>query len=105
VSGYNLVLFVHLAALLGAIGTAGLAHFSEAQLRDADTVAGARPWASRLNRAARVFPLALLVLVASGAYLVQHGWTWNRGWIEAGLVGAVLLGRTAHSSSDSATET
>jgi hypothetical protein len=38
-----------------------------------------------------VFPLALLVLLASGAYLVHRDWAWSYGWIEAGLVGVVLL--------------
>jgi hypothetical protein len=91
VNGYGLVLFLHLAALLAAMGTAGLAHFAEERLGAAETVAAARPWATVLNRAAPVFPLALLVLLASGAYLVHRDWNWDRGWIEAGLVGVVLL--------------
>lgn len=90
-SGYGVVLFLHLAALLGAIGTAGIAHFGEAQLRAADSVAAARPWAALVDRVAKVFPLALLVLLASGAYLVQHGWAWGAGWIDAGLIGVALL--------------
>jgi hypothetical protein len=44
-----------------------------------------------LNRVAPVFPLALLALLASGAYLVHRDWAWSRGWIEAGLVGVILL--------------
>jgi hypothetical protein len=91
VSGYGVVLFLHLVALLGAISTAGVAHFAEARLGAAETVAAARPWAALLNRLGPVFPSALLVLLASGAYLVHRDWTWNRGWIEAGLVGVVLL--------------
>jgi uncharacterized membrane protein len=91
VSGYRLVLFLHLLALLGAIGTSGLVHFAEAQLRAAETAAAARPWAALLERATRVFPPALLVLVASGAYLVHRGWTWGSGWIVAGLIGVAVL--------------
>lgn len=90
-SGYGLVLFLHLAALLGAIGTAGLAHFAEARLQAAESVAAARPWAALVDRAARVFPFALLVLLATGAYLVHRGWDWSSGWVEAGLVGVALL--------------
>lgn len=90
-NGYGIVLFLHLAALLAAIGTAGVAHFAEARLAAADTVGAARPWATLLNRVAPVFPLALLVLLASGAYLVHREWSWSLGWIEAGLVGVTLL--------------
>jgi len=91
VNGYSVVLFLHLAALLAAIGTAGIAHFAEARLGVAETVQAVRPWAALLNRVAPVFPLALLVLLASGAYLVHREWAWSRGWIEAGLVGVALL--------------
>jgi len=91
VNGYGVVLFLHLAALLAAISTAGIAHFAEGRLAAAETVAAARPWASLLSRAAPVFPLVLLVLLASGAYLVHRGWGWSNGWIEAGLVGVFLL--------------
>lgn len=90
-SGYRLVLFVHLAALLGAIGSSGLVHFAEAQLRAAETAAAARPWAALVGRAAKVFPPALVVLVASGAYLVRSGWTSGSGWIDAGLIGVAVL--------------
>jgi hypothetical protein len=36
-------------------------------------------------------PLALLVLLGSGAYLVERGWTWSSGWVDAGLVGVGVL--------------
>jgi hypothetical protein len=91
VNAYGVVLFLHLAALLAAIGTAGIAHFAEGRLAGAETVAAARPWASLLIRAAPVFPLVLLILLASGAYLVHRSWRWDSGWIEAGLVGVALL--------------
>jgi hypothetical protein len=91
VNSYGLVLFFHLAALLAAISTAGVAHFAEGRLAAAETVSVARTWAALLNRAAPVFPLALLVLLVSGAYLVRREWRWDSGWVEAGLVGVFLL--------------
>ena len=75
-----------------ASGCAGtLAHFAEARMRAADSVAALRPWAWLLRRLGRAFPLALLVLLLSGAYLVHRGWTWRSGWIDASLVGVALL--------------
>jgi hypothetical protein len=88
---YRFVLFLHLCALLGAIGTSSLVHFSELRLRTAETVSAARTWASLIARAARVFPVALAVLLGSGAYLVDRGWSWSSGWIVAGLVGVAVL--------------
>ena len=89
--GYRLVLFLHLCALLGAIGTAALLHFAEARLRAAGTVAAVRMWARLIQRGAKVFPLALLVLLATGAYLVDQRWTWGSGWVDASLVGVGVL--------------
>lgn len=90
-NGYGLVLFLHLSALLGAIGTAALLHFAEVRLRAADTVAAVRVWARLIEKGAKVFPLALLVLLASGAYLVDQRWTWSSGWVDASLVGVGVL--------------
>ena len=89
--GYGIVLFLHLCALLGAIGTASLLHFAEMRLRAADTVATIRIWARLIENGAKVFPLALLVLLGSGAYLVHRRWSWSAGWIDAALVGVVVL--------------
>jgi hypothetical protein len=89
--GYRFVLFLHLCALLGAIGTSSLVHFAEIRLRGAETVPIARTWASVIAKAARVFPVALAVLLGSGAYLVQHGWSWSNGWIVAGVAGVGAL--------------
>jgi hypothetical protein len=89
--GYTLVLFLHLCSLLGAICTAALLHFAEARLREADTVAAIRVWSRMIGKGAKVFPLALLLLTGTGAYLVDRRWTWSAGWIEAGLTGVVAL--------------
>jgi hypothetical protein len=89
--GYGLVLFLHLCALLAAIGTAALLHFAEARLRVADTVAELGTWARLIERGAKVFPIALLLLLGTGAYLVERRWSWSSGWIDASLVGVVVL--------------
>src|SRR5438128_12151596 len=89
--GYRLVLFVHLCALLGAIGTSALLHFAEVRLQTADTVGAVGMRARLIEKGARVFPLALLGLLASGAYLVDRSWAWSSGWVEASLVGVAVL--------------
>ena len=88
---YGVVLFAHVGALLAAISAGALSHLSEARMRSASTAAALRPWAKLLGRLGKVFPVALLVLLGSGAYLVHHAWSWSAGWVEASLVGVGLL--------------
>jgi hypothetical protein len=88
---YGLVLFVHLSALLAAISAGALSHLSEARMRDAASVEAIRPWARLLGRLGKVFPVALLVLLGSGAYLVHRSWSWSSGWVDVSLVGVALL--------------
>lgn len=88
---YHLALFVHLSALLAAMGASGLAHFSEMRLRAARLNGELRDWARLANRLARVFPVALLTLVASGAFMLAHAWSWRAGWVDAALGGMVAL--------------
>ena len=88
---YGLVLFVHLSALLGAISAGALAHYSEARLRTTETLAGIRTSVGVLSKVEKAFPIALTLLVGTGAYLVQHSWTWRSGWVEASLAAVAVL--------------
>jgi hypothetical protein len=88
---YNLALFVHISALLAAIAASALSHFAESRMRTTQTVGDLRQWASLAGRAGKVFPLALLTLVATGAYMVSSGWAWNDGWIDVALASVLLL--------------
>lgn len=88
---YTVVLFVHISALLVAIATSALIHFAESHMLSARTIGELRQWSMVITRLAKVFPLALLTLVASGAYMVSSAWAWDTGWIDAALVGVVLL--------------
>ena len=88
---YHLALFLHLGALLAAMAAAGIAHYAEIRMRRAHTSGELLEWATLLARAERVFPFALLTLVAAGAYLVSTAWTWTAGWVDASLVAVVAL--------------
>jgi hypothetical protein len=88
---YRIVLFLHLCALLAAIGAGSVAHLAQARMACSSTPAEARSWARLFKRLARVFPLSLLALLLTGVYLVHDRWTWSIGWVEASLVGVALL--------------
>jgi hypothetical protein len=88
---YSIVLFIHLLALLLAFGASSLVHYAMVRMRDAESAGDALSWLGLCHRASRAFPVALVTLVASGAWLVHKAWTWHAGFVDAGLVGAVLL--------------
>ena len=90
---YGVVLFAHVCALLAAISAGALSHLSEERMRSAETTAALRPWARLLGWVGKVFPVALLVLLASGTYRVHDTWNWSAGSTHdgKGLVGVGLL--------------
>ncbi len=90
--GYRIALFLHLCALMAGVGASGLVLLVMLRVRSAATGREALPWLALGKSAARTFPVALVVLVATGAYMVQHSWTLGTGWVDVGLAGAVLLG-------------
>jgi hypothetical protein len=91
VDTYSVALYVHLLALLAAIAAASLMHFAESRRFAATTRLEVLPWLGLAKSVSRVFPLSLLVLFASGSYLVHKVWTWDIGWVQAGIVGLVVL--------------
>jgi hypothetical protein len=89
--GYQILLFVHLLALLAAFSASGIVHFALIKLRDARTGGEALQWLGLAHKLSPVFPLALLTLLGSGAWMVHDAWTWNTGFVDAGLTGVVVL--------------
>ncbi len=88
---YRLALFCHLLALLGAITASGLAHFAERRMLAASSRTELRQWARMVAHIEPVFPVALLTLVATGAYMVHRAWSWDAGFVDAGLAGVAVL--------------
>lgn len=89
---YHVVLYVHLLSLLLGFGAASVVVVCLFKLRSASTVAEASPWGILAGQTERVFPIAVLGLFGSGAYMTSKVWTWNTGWIDVGIVVLVLLG-------------
>ncbi|HEU4641864.1 MAG TPA: hypothetical protein VFS44_05355 [Gemmatimonadaceae bacterium] len=91
--GYRIALFVHLLALVAASCASAIVHLAESKRRRAATAHEALQWLQIAAKAAPTFPIVLLVLFATGGYMVtaQHGWSWSAGWVDAGVLGVVLL--------------
>jgi hypothetical protein len=91
VDTYHVVLYIHLLALFIGIGAASVLLVCLLQLRSARTLAEAAPWGAVAGKTARVFPIAVLGLFGTGAYMTTDVWSWSTGWIDVSIAGLVLL--------------
>jgi hypothetical protein len=88
---YHVVLYVHLLALFIGIGAGTVLLVCLFQVRAAQTLADAVPWGRVAGKTGRAFPIAILGLFGTGAYMTTDVWTWSTGWIEVSIAGLVLL--------------
>lgn len=88
---YQVVLFVHLLALLLAFGASVLAFFAGLQMRGATAAPDVARWGRVVKAVVPCFPIATLLLAGSGAYLTQTEWNWTTSWVDAGIAGLVLI--------------
>ena len=89
---YEIVLYLHILSLFVAFGVTGALWFALARLRSARVCGEALQWLAVGKTAGMVFPVVLLTLLATGAFMVHHSWTWSTPWVDAGLTGVVFLG-------------
>ena len=100
---YRTVLFLHLLSLFVGIGAAAILGLSLFRLRAAQTLADALPWGVIAGKTERVFPVSVVGLFLTGAYMTSDVWTWSTGWIDVAIVsliivaaqGALIAGRRA----------
>jgi len=101
---YRVVLYLHFISLLVGFGAATVITVCLFKLRDARTAADAAPWGKLAGQTERMFPVVVLGLFGSGAYMTSKVWTWGTGWIDVAIAVLVLLmvqgagvaGRRAH---------
>jgi hypothetical protein len=88
---YHIVLYLHLLSvfvMVGGITVVGVCYF---RLRTAASLIDAAPWANLADQTGWVFPLSILGLFASGAYLTSDLWTWSTPWIDVSIAGLALV--------------
>jgi hypothetical protein len=88
---YTLALFLHVlgALILGAADAFLLLSLTRA--RRASTVGELRLWSGLAGETGRIMPLAALLLLVPGVYLVFAAWGWTTAWIDVSLGALVLL--------------
>jgi uncharacterized membrane protein len=88
---YDYVLYIHLLSLFVGIGAAVVLSLCLFQLRRARELTDALPWGQVAGKTGRFFPIAILGLFGSGAYMTSDIWTWSTGWIQVGIAALVVL--------------
>jgi cytochrome c-type biogenesis protein CcmH/NrfG len=88
---YQIALFIHLLALLAATAASAIVKLAAGRRADAPTLREALEWGKLIGTTSRTFPIAVFTLVATGAYMTAGRWGWRQGWIEAGVLGSLLL--------------
>ena len=88
---YHVVLYLHLLSLFVGIGAAAVLVVCLFQLRGANELMQAVPFGMVAGKTARAFPVAILGLFATGAYMTSDVWTWDTGWIVVAIVALVVL--------------
>jgi hypothetical protein len=59
--------------------------------RRGDRGADATAWLAFVEKVVRAFPIAVVGLLATGAYMTHQRWSWSVPWIDAALVGLGLI--------------
>jgi len=89
---YNVVLFLHLIAIVGAFFVAGILQNGLLRMGAATDLRQARSAAALCAACAKLLPISLLVLLITGAYLTQVRWSWTTPWIDVAILGLVVMG-------------
>jgi hypothetical protein len=88
---YHVVLYIHLVSLLIGFSAGMIETVCLFRLRAADTVESAAPWGQLAGEIEKAFPVAILGLFASGAYMTSDVWSWGTSWIVVPIVGLAVL--------------
>ena len=88
---YHVVLYLHFLSLFIGLGAASILMACLFRLRASQTLADAAPWGMMAGKIGRAFPVAVLGLFATGAYMTSDIWSWSTGWIDVSIVGLVIV--------------
>lgn len=88
---YHVVLYIHLLSLLVGFSAGMIETVCLFRLRAADTLEAAAPWGQLAGEIEKAFPVAILGLFGTGAYLTSDVWTWSTSWIVLPIVGLAVL--------------
>ena len=88
---YRTFLYLHLVSLAIGVGAGAILLVCLYHLKAALTLADAAPWAAVAGKTEKIFPVAIVGLFLTGAYMTQDVWTWDTDWIIISLIGLILI--------------
>jgi hypothetical protein len=93
---YDVVLFLHIMAAIFGFGVAAVAHTALFRLRAATEVRQVRDQLPVLEKSGPLFPIAGILLLALGAWLIQLSpsgdkFSYSDGWVLTGIVSLVIV--------------
>jgi hypothetical protein len=91
---FGFVLFLHITIAIAAFMMAAIVHAGLPAMARATDVRAMRPWAAILHKLEPLFPLAALVLLGLGAWLLHlsHGeFAWKDGWVITAVTALVVV--------------
>jgi hypothetical protein len=90
-NAYNAVLYLHLLSLFIGVGAGAVLLVCLLRLRAAGTVEAAAPWGMTAGQVGKFFPIAILGLFGTGAYMTSSQWSWSTRWIDVAIAALVVL--------------
>ena len=91
-SAYDTVLYLHFLFLFSGVAAATIMVLCTYRLRAAATLEQAVPWGAVAGKTKNAFPIVVLGLFGTGAYMTSDVWTWDAGWIWPSIAGLALIG-------------
>jgi hypothetical protein len=88
---YHVVLYIHLLSLLVGFSAGMIETVCLFRLRAATSLEQAAPWGQLAGEIEKAFPVAIVGLFATGAYMTSDVWTWGTSWIALPIVGLAVL--------------
>ncbi len=88
---YHVMLYIHVLSLLVGFSAGMIETVCLFRLRAADTLESAAPWGQLAGEIEKAFPVAIVGLFATGAYMTSDVWTWGTSWVVLSIVGLAVL--------------
>lgn len=90
---YEVGLFFHIVGVFGIAGAAVTFWVAMSMLRRVDSIIAMRSWTPVAVWSDRAFPMAMVLVIAAGIYLVEEGdWGWGAGWMNTSLIAFIIMG-------------
>jgi len=91
VDTYHVGLYIHLLSLLIGFSAGVVEAICLLKLRGAETLEAAVPWGQLAGQIEKAFPVAIIGLYATGAYMAHDFWSFSDSWVLIPIIGLALM--------------